>query len=32
VSWLARWIDGLTSWKLVVPLLVSLSLMATAGH
>jgi len=32
VSWLARWIDGLTSWKLVVPLLVSLSLMLTAGH
>ena len=32
VSWLARWIDGLTSWKLVVPLLVSISLMATAGH
>lgn len=32
VSWLARWIDGLTSWKLVVPLLVSLSLMASAGH
>jgi len=32
VSWLARWIDGLTSWKLVVPLLVSLSLMAVAGH
>ena len=32
VSWLARWIDGLTSWKLVVPLLVSLSLMLAAGH
>jgi amino acid transporter len=32
VSSLARWIDGLTSWKLVVPLLVSLSLMLTAGH
>ena len=32
VSSLARWIDGLTSWKLVVPLLVSLSLMVAAGH
>ena len=32
ISWLARWIDGLTSWKLVVPLLVSLSLMLSAGH
>ncbi|NDG73807.1 MAG: APC family permease [Synechococcaceae bacterium WB8_1B_136] len=32
ISWLARWIDGLTSWKLVVPLLVSVWLMLTAGH
>jgi amino acid transporter len=32
VGWLARWIDGLTSWKLVVPLVVSLSLMAASGH
>lgn len=32
MSSLARWIDGLTSWKLVVPLLVSLSLMVAAGH
>ena len=32
ITWLARWIDGLTSWKLVVPLLVSLSLMLAAGH
>ena len=32
VAWLARWIEGLTSWKLVVPLLVSVSLMLTAGH
>jgi amino acid transporter len=32
ISWLARWIDGLTSWKLVVPLLVSVALMLAAGH
>jgi len=32
VSQLARWIDGLTLWKLVVPLLVSISLMLIAGH
>ena len=32
IGWLARWIDGLTSWKLVVPLLASLSLMLAAGH
>ncbi|MFZ9147629.1 MAG: APC family permease [Vulcanococcus sp.] len=32
VSWLARWIDGLTSWKLLVPLLISLSLMVSAGQ
>ena len=32
ITWLARWIDGLTSWKLVVPLLVSISLMLAAGH
>lgn len=32
VGWLARWIDGLTCWKLIVPLLVSLSLMAASGH
>lgn len=32
VGWLARWIDGLTSWKLVVPLLVSVALMLNAGH
>ena len=32
ISWLARWIEGLTCWKLVVPLLASLSLMLTAGH
>lgn len=32
VAWLGRWIEGLTSWKLVVPLLASLALMLTAGH
>ena len=32
VTWLARWIEGLTAWKLVVPLLVSLTLMLSAGH
>jgi len=32
VGWLARWIDGLTSWKLIVPLLVSVSLMVVSGH
>ncbi|MCP9791173.1 APC family permease [Vulcanococcus limneticus Candia 3F8] len=32
ITWLARWIEGLTAWKLVVPLLVSLTLMLTAGH
>ena len=32
VSQLARWIDGLTLWKLVIPLLVSISLMLIAGH
>ncbi len=32
VQQLARWIDGLTSWKLVVPLLVSLALMLASGH
>lgn len=32
VGWLARWIDGLTSWKLIVPLLVSVTLIAASGH
>ena len=32
VKQLARWIDGLTSWKLAVPLLVSLALMLASGH
>ncbi|MCT0219670.1 APC family permease [Synechococcus sp. CS-1329] len=32
VGWLARWIDGLTSWKLVVPLVVSITLMLMSGH
>jgi amino acid transporter len=32
VAWLGRWIEGLTSWKLVVPLLASMALMLTAGH
>ncbi len=32
ITWLARWIEGLTAWKLVVPVLVSLTLMLTAGH
>ncbi len=32
VGWLARWIDSLTSWKLVVPLVVSVSLMLASGH
>lgn len=32
ITWLARWIEGLTAWKLVVPLLVSLTLMLSAGH
>lgn len=32
VDWLARWIDGLTAWKLAVPLLISITLMLTAGH
>ena len=32
VAWLGRWIEGLTCWKLVVPLLASLALMLTAGH
>jgi amino acid transporter len=32
VGWLARWIDGLTSWKLVVPLTVSITLMLMSGH
>lgn len=32
VAWLGRWIEGLTVWKLVVPLLASTALMLTAGH
>ena len=32
VKSLARWINGLTVWKLVIPLLASLSLMVSAGH
>lgn len=32
VGTLARWIEGLTIWKLVVPLLASLCLMFSAGH
>jgi len=32
VRWLARWIDCLTSWKLLVPLLISITLMVTAGQ
>ena len=32
VTWLGRWIEGLTWWKLVVPLLASTALMLTAGH
>ena len=32
VGILARWIDGLTLWKLVVPLLLSLTLMMTGAH
>ena len=32
VSRLAQWIDGLTLWKLLVPLLVSITLMLIAGH
>ncbi len=32
VGILARWIDGLTLWKLVVPLLVSLTFMITGAH
>ncbi|MCS5706228.1 APC family permease [Synechococcus sp. FGCU-3] len=32
VAWLGRWIEGLTSWKLVVPLVASIALMLTAGH
>lgn len=32
VGWLARWIDGLTVWKLAVPLLISITLMLAAGH
>jgi amino acid transporter len=32
VKTLARWIDWLTAWKLVVPLLVSSTLMWTASH
>ncbi len=32
VGVLARWIEGLTVWKLVVPLTVSLVLIAKAGH
>ena len=32
VGWLARWIDGLTAWKLAVPLLISITLMLASGH
>ncbi|TCD57938.1 APC family permease [Synechococcus sp. BS55D] len=32
VSRLARWIDSLTIWKLIVPVLVSVTLMLLAGH
>ena len=32
VLWLARWIDGLTIWKLLVPAVTSVVLMATAAH
>ena len=32
VGILARWIDGLTVWKLVVPLLVSVTLMLSEAH
>ena len=32
VVWLARWINGLTLWKLLIPVLASVTLMFTAGH
>ncbi len=32
VGSLARWIEGLTAWKLAVPLLISLTLMLASGH
>ena len=32
VGWLARWIDGLTAWKLAIPLLISITLMLASGH
>lgn len=32
VGWLARWIDGLTAWKLAVPLVISVTLMLASGH
>ena len=32
VAWLARWINGLTLWKLLVPVLASVTLMLTAAH
>ena len=32
VSRLARWIDSLTIWKLIVPVLVSVTLMLLSGH
>ena len=31
VSWLARWIDGLTIWKLIVPVTASVTLMLAAA-
>lgn len=32
VTWLARWIDSLTIWKLLVPVVTSVVLMMVAGH
>jgi len=32
VAWLARWINGLTIWKLLVPVATSVVLMVTAAH
>jgi amino acid transporter len=32
VGWLARWLDGLTAWKLAIPLVISVTLMLASGH